>query len=333
MSEKVVLITGISGQDGAYLSELLLDKGYEVHGLIRRHSNVEEELGNVKHLEGKVGFHYGDLLDVHSIGGVLYSIKPDFVFNLAAQSHVGISSKMPEFTMAVNSNGVLNLLEQLRLILPNIRFYQASSSEMFGNNKDPDGFQRETTQMGPVSPYACAKLCAFNLVQHYRSAYGMFACNGILFNHESPRRGVNFVTQKIVRGAVAIKSGQAKELRLGNLDSSRDWGHAYDYVRAMLLMLEHDVPDDYVISTGETHSVREFCEIVFSKLGLNWAEYVEVDPQFTRPQELHYLKGDSTKARTVLGWKPEHTFESLVEDMVVSASNRELFNVFKESNS
>jgi GDPmannose 4,6-dehydratase len=326
MSEKVALVTGISGQDGSFLAELLLEKDYEVHGLIRRHSNMEEELGNSKHLEGKVGFHYGDLLDVHSIGNVLYSIKPDLVFNLAAQSHVGISSKMPEFTMAVNSNGVLNLLEQLRLILPNVRFYQASSSECFGNNVDADGFQRETTPMGPVSPYACAKLCAYNLVQHYRSAYGMFACNGILFNHESPRRGVNFVTQKIVKGAVDIKLGKAKELRLGNLDSERDWGHARCYVRAMLMMLEHDRPDDYVVATGETHSVREFCQIVFSKLGLNWEDYVKTDPQFTRPQELHYLKGDSSKVRSILGWKPEFSFEGLVEDMVTSAfmANREL---------
>lgn len=316
MSEKVALITGLSGQDGSYLAELLLEKEYEVHGVVRRHSNMTEELGNSKHLDGKIGVHYGDLLDVHSIGGILYDVKPDLVFNLAAQSHVGISSKMPEFTMAVNSNGVLNLLEQIRLIMPKIRFYQASSSEMFGNNKDEDGFQRETTQMGPVSPYACAKLCAFNLVQHYRSAYGMFACNGILFNHESPRRGINFVTQKIVRGALEIKSGKLDKLRLGNLESSRDWGHAKDYVRAMLLMLEHDVPDDYVVSTGETHSVREFCQIVFDKLGMNWEDHVIYDKEFSRPQELNYLKGDSSKVRAILGWEPEFTFDGLIEDML-----------------
>jgi GDPmannose 4,6-dehydratase len=319
--KKTVLVTGITGQSGSYLAELLLSKEYEVHGLVRRHANVENELGNAKHLEGVVGFHYGDLLDVHSIGAILYNIKPDLVFNLAAQSHVGISSKMPEFTMAVNSNGVLNLLEQIRLIMPKIRFYQASSSELFGNNIDSDGMQRESTPMSPVSPYACSKLAAYSLVKHYRNAYGMFACNGILFNHESPRRGSNFVSQKVVRGAVAIKRGQLDKLRMGNLNASRDFSHARDMVKGQLMMLEHDKPDDYVLASGETHSIKELCEVVFNKLDMNWEDHVVYDKEFARPEELNLLRGDSTKARTILGWQPEYDFDALIEDMLQSALN------------
>lgn len=313
---KKALITGISGQDGSYLSEYLLSLGYEVHGVIRRHSVAENQNFRLHHLNGKVETHYGDLLDVPSLMNILAKVKPDEIYNLGAMSHVRISFDVPSFTIQTNALGVLNLLEVYRTVCPEAKFYQASSSEMFGNSVDEDGVQRLTTPMNPVSPYGCAKLLAYNLVRHYRNAYGLHACNGILFNHESPRRGSNFVTNKVVKSAVEIYQGKRDKLELGNLDSYRDWGHSKDYVRAMHMILNHDTPEEFIVSTGEAHSVRELCKIVFSKLGMNYEDYVVQDPKYMRPEELKYLKGDSSKARKVLGWKPEYNFETMLEEMI-----------------
>ena len=316
--KKKALITGINGQDGSYLAEYLLDLNYEVHGIIRRHSVSENQDARIENLEPRIKTYYGDMLDSTSLTRVFNEVKPDEIYNLAAMSHVRISFDMPEFTIKTNALGVLHMLELYRSIVPHAKFYQASSSEMFGNSVDEDGCQRLTTPMSPVSPYGCSKLMAYNLVRHYRNAYGLHACNGILFNHESPRRGSNFVTNKVVKTAVQIKKGMTNKLTLGNLDSYRDWGHSKDYVRAMHMILNHDTPDEFIVSTGETYSVRDLCEIVFSKLSLDYRDYVEQDPKFMRPEELKYLKGDSTKAREVLGWKPEYTFESMIEEMIKS---------------
>jgi GDPmannose 4,6-dehydratase len=314
MSNKKVLITGIAGQDGSYLAELLLSKGYEVHGIVRRNSVSENQDSRVKDLD--ITLHYGDLLDVPSLTRIISEVKPDEVYNLGAQSHVRVSFDVPSFTIQTNAMGVLNLLEVCRQIVPNVKFYQASSSEMFGNSVDEDGHQRKTTPMTPTSPYGCAKVMGYNLVRHYRAAYGMHACNGILFNHESPRRGSNFVTNKIVKGAVEIKKGKRKKLALGNLNASRDWGHSKDYVRAMHMIANHETASDWVVATGESRTIRDMCKVTFSKLGLNYEDYVEVDPKFFRAQELDFLKGDSSEIREVLGWSPEYTFESMVEEMV-----------------
>lgn len=316
--KKKALITGISGQDGSYLAEYLLGLGYEVHGIIRRHSVAENQDVRIETLEPRIKTYYGDMLDSTSLTRVFNEVKPDEIYNLAAMSHVRISFDMPAFTIKTNALGVLHMLELYRSIVPNAKFYQASSSEMFGNSVDDDGCQRLTTPMSPVSPYGCSKLMAYNLVRHYRNAYGLHACNGILFNHESPRRGSNFVTNKVVKTAVQIKKGMTDKLILGNLDSYRDWGHSKDYVRAMHMIVNHSTPDEFIVSTGETYSVRDLCETVFSKLGLDYRNYVEQDPKFMRPEELKYLKGDSTKAREVLGWKPEYTFESMIEEMIES---------------
>ena len=314
--KKKALITGISGQDGSYLTELLLSKGYEVHGLVRRHSVAENQDARLQKIEGEINCHYGDLLDFPSLHRVVSSVMPDEIYNLGAMSHVRISFDMPSFTIQTNALGVLNMLEVFRTTCPESKFYQASSSEMFGNSVDDDGVQRLTTPMTPVSPYGCAKVMGFNLVRHYRAAYGLYACNGILFNHESPRRGSNFVTNKVVKGAVAIKKGLQDKLELGNMDSYRDWGHSKDYVRAMHMIINHDKADEFIVATGETHSVRELCEIVFSKLGMNCEDYIVQNPKFMRPEELKYLKGDPSKSRDVLGWKPEYTFESMLEEMI-----------------
>ncbi len=314
--KKKAFITGITGQDGSYLSEFLLENGYEVYGIVRRNSIVEHQRSRVFHLEGKVNVQYGDLLDTCSIDKALKSIKPDEIYNLAAQSHVRISFDVPQFTVQTNALGVLNLLESYRSNCPNARLYQASSSEMFGTAVDEDSYQRETTPMQPTSPYGCAKVFAYNICRHYRTAYKLFISNGILFNHESPRRGSNFVTNKIMKQAVLIKHGFADKLELGNLDSYRDWGHAKDYVRAMNMILKHDKPDEFVVATGETHSVRELCDFVFKKLGLDYKKYVVQNKKFLRPQELKYLRGDSTKIRTTLKWKPEYTFKQLIDEMV-----------------
>ena len=313
---KRALITGISGQDGSYLSEHLLSQGYEVHGLIRRSSVAENQDSRLKHIDSKINTFYADMLDVPSLSRVVNEVKPDEIYNLAAMSHVRISFDIPSFTIQTNAMGVLNLLEVYKSIVPKAKFYQASSSEMFGNSVDKDGNQRLTTPMNPVSPYGCAKLLAYNLVRHYRNAYNLHACNGILFNHESPRRGTNFVTNKVVKTAVQIKKGYVDKLELGNLDSFRDWGHSKDYVRAMHMIINHHTPDEFIVATGETHSVRDLCEYVFGQLGMDYKDYVVQNPKYMRPEELKYLKGDSTKAREVLGWQPEYSFETLLDDMI-----------------
>lgn len=323
---KTAFITGISGQDGSYLAELLLKKGYVVYGLLRRHSVPENQTSRLDEIgiRQNPNFHliYGDMLDLPSLLHIFETIRPDEVYNLAAQSHVRISYDQPAFTTFTDANGVLNLLEAARIAIPGARIYQAGSSEQFGNEYDEDGYRRETTLMRPVSPYACAKLYAFNICRTYRTSYDMFISNGILFNHESPRRGVNFVTNKIVKGAVEIALGRQDHLALGNLDATRDWGHAKDYVRAMWMMLQHDTPDDFVCATGESHSVREFCDIVFTKLGMNYEDYITIDPKYYRPTELKDLKGDCTKLKTELGWEPEYTFEQMIDEMIVYWSNK-----------
>ena len=310
------LITGISGQDGSYLSEYLLSLGYEVHGIVRRNSVCENQQSRLEHIRDKIKVYYGDVLDCASLYNVFNIVHPDEIYNLAAQSHVRISFEMPQFTIQANSLGTLNVLECFRTICPNARFYQAGSSEMFGNCIDSDNFQRETTAMHPVSPYGCSKLFAHSMVCNYRNSYGLFATNGILFNHESPRRGSNFVTNKVVKTAVEIKLGITDKLELGNMDSCRDWGCAKDYVRAMHLIINHHTPDDFVIATGRSRSVRELCDYVFTKLGMKYEDYVVQNQKYLRPEELKYLKGDATKAKTVLGWEPMISFENMLDEMI-----------------
>ncbi|MFH1947498.1 MAG: GDP-mannose 4,6-dehydratase [Candidatus Magasanikbacteria bacterium] len=311
---KKAFITGIAGQDGSYLAEYLLSLGYEVCGIVRRNSTPEHQENRINGLDVKL--EYGDLLDQSSLERALRLFKPDEIYNLAAQSHVRISSDIPQFTVQTNALGVLNLLEAYRNVCPDAKFYQASSSEMFGTSVEEDGYQRETTHMTPVSPYGCAKLFSYSLVRNYRNAYKLHASNGILFNHESPRRASNFVTNKVVKAAVKIKLGLQDSLEMGNMDSYRDWGHAKDYVRAMHLILQQEKPGDWVVATGETRSVRDMCKYVFTKLGLNYEDYVKINPKYLRPEELPYLKGDSTKIRTQLGWKPEYSFEALMDEMI-----------------
>ncbi len=314
--KKVALITGISGQDGSYLSEHLIEQGYDVHGMIRRQSTAENQGNRLEHIEDSVQTYYGDLTDVPSLTRLVTKLKPTHIFNLGAMSHVRISFDIPSYTIQTNALGVLNLLEVYREFAPEAKFYQASSSEMFGNSVDDDNFQRETTPMNPVSPYGCAKLLGYNLVRHYRNAYKLHACNGILFNHESPRRGSNFVTNKVVKTAVQIKLGLVDKLELGNMDSYRDWGHSKDYTNAMLQIINHETPDDFVISTGKTHSVRDLCEVVFEYLDLDYNDYVVQNPKYMRPEELKYLRGDCSKTKEILNWKPEYTFESMMYEMV-----------------
>ena len=315
---KKALITGINGQDGSYLTEYLLSLGYEVHGIVRRHSVAENQNYRLsKHnVDDSIYTHYGDLTDYPSLVRIVSEVLPDEIYNLGAMSHVRISFDIPSYTIESNAMGVLNMLEIYKILCPAAKFYQASSSEMFGNSVDSDGVQRLTTPMNPVSPYGCSKVLGYNLVRHYRHAYNLHACNGILFNHESPRRGSNFVTNKVIKGAVAIKKGLETTLELGNMDSCRDWGHSKDYVRAMYMILNHDKADDFIISTGETHSVRELCEIVFSKLGMNYKDFVVQNPKYMRPEELKYLKGDCTKSKEVLKWEPEYTFDSMIDEMI-----------------
>lgn len=315
MSKKALII-GVAGQDGSYLAEHLLERGYEVHGTVRRNSTPEHQESRIHHLGLQVQTHYGDLTDQHSLESVIRRCQPDEIYNLGAQSHVRISFELPQFTTQVNALGVLNLLTAVRLAAPEARLYQASSSEMFGDSVDADLFQRETTPMTPVSPYGCAKLYGYHIVRNYRKAYGMFAANGILFNHESPRRGANFVTSKVVRAACEIKLGQRERLELGNMDSSRDWGHSRDYVRAMVMILNHDTPDDFVVATGQTHTVRELVSGVFERLDLNYLDFTFQNPKFLRPEELPYLKGDATKVKSTLGWEPEVSFDQLIDEMV-----------------
>jgi GDPmannose 4,6-dehydratase len=314
---KKAFITGINGQDGSYLAEYLLSLGYDVYGIVRRNSVAENQQNRFSNeIREKLNISYGDLLDQSSLERLLDKIQPDEIYNLAAQSHVRISFEIPQFTVQTNGLGVMNILEAYRRSCPKGKFYQASSSEMFGNSVDTDGFQRETTAMHPVSPYGCSKLFGYSLVRNYRNSYNLHAVNGILFNHESPRRGSNFVTSKVVKTAVNIKYGYENILELGNMDSYRDWGHSKDYVKAMHLIVNHDKPDDFVVSTMQTYSVLDMVKYVFAKLDLDYTKYVVQNEKFLRPEELKYLKGDSTKIRQTLGWKPEYTFETLMDDMI-----------------
>lgn len=313
---KKAFITGIAGQDGSYLAEHLYALGYEVHGIIRRNSTPEHQESRISYLDDKIKTYYGDLLDQGSLDRLLRDIQPDEIYNLAAQSHVRISYDIPQFTVQTNSLGVLNILESYRNVCPNAKFYQASSSEMFGSSVDDDGFQRETTPMNPVSPYGCTKVFGYNIVRNYRNAYKLHASNGILFNHESPRRGSNFVTNKVVKAAVLISLGLQDKLELGNMDAYRDWGHSYDYVRAMHLILQQPEPGDWVVATGETRSVRDMCEYVFSKLGLDYNQYVIQNEKFLRPEELPYLKGDCTKIKNEMNWTLTYTFETMMDEMI-----------------
>jgi|TARA_A100001234_G_scaffold219036_1_gene229072 GDPmannose 4,6-dehydratase len=314
---KVALITGINGQDGSYLAEFLLEKGYEVWGTIKRNSVAENQTSRLDEiypqLLGKL--HYADLTDLASLISIIQQCQPDEIYNLAAQSHVRISFDQPIYTAQATGIGTLNLLEAIRLTKPNAKIYQASSSEMFGNNIDEDGYQRETTPMNPVSPYGCAKVYSYNICRNYRNSYGMFISNGILFNHESPRRGTNFVTNKVVKTAVEIKKGLRNELVLGNLEATRDWGHAKDYVEAMWLILQQDNPDDFTCATGVSNSVQYLVDYTFNKLNLDVQKYVKTDPKYLRPEELKDLKGDSSKLRA-LGWKPKYTFETMIDEMI-----------------
>lgn len=312
---KKAFITGIAGQDGSYLAEYLLDMGYEVHGIVRRNSVPENQQSRLEGVRGNIHVTYGDLLDQSSIEHLLDRVQPDEIYNIAAQSHVRISYDIPQFTTQTNALGVLNVLEAYRRSCPTSKFYQASSSEMFGSSVDTDGYQRESTPMTPVSPYGCTKVFGYNIVRNYRNAYKLHASNGILFNHESPRRGSNFVTNKVVKTAVEIYLGLKKDLVLGNLDAYRDWGHSKDYVRAMHLILQQPQAGDWVVATGETRSVRDMCEYVFSKLNMDYKEFVKQDNKFLRPEELSYLKGDPSRIKA-LGWTPEYTFESMMDEMI-----------------
>ena len=313
---KKALITGITGQDGSFLAELLLAKGYEVHGIVRRSSSF-----NTERLEGiyqdphvsdyRLRLHYGDLEDGSGLANLVKKVAPDEIYNLAAQSHVRVSFDIPEYTASTVALGTLRLLETIRE-LPHVRFYQASSSEMFGSAPPP---QNEQTPFQPRSPYACAKVFAHQLCQNYRDAYGLFIACGILFNHESHRRGVPFVTRKITRAAARIKHGLDSKLFLGNLEARRDWGYAGDYVEAMWMMLQQDAPDDYVIATGESYAVRDVLDVAFGTLGLDWHQYVELDPRYLRPTEVDHLRGDWSKARDKLGWRPRVTFHELITSM------------------
>ncbi|HKO45920.1 MAG TPA: GDP-mannose 4,6-dehydratase [Pyrinomonadaceae bacterium] len=339
---KKALITGITGQDGSYLAELLLEKGYEVHGIIRRASTFNT--GRIDHLykdphinDVRLFLHYGDIADSTNLIKLLYRIKPEEVYHLAAQSHVRVSFDIPEYTGDVTALSTIRLLEAIHETGVDSRFYQASSSEMFGKVLEVP--QRETTPFYPRSPYGAAKVYAYWATVNYRESYDLFACNGILFNHESPRRGETFVTRKITRAVARIKAGLQSKLYLGNLDAQRDWGYAKEYVEAMWLMLQQDKPEDYVIATGQTHSVRDFLTEAFSYAGLDWQKYVELDEKYLRPAEVDLLVGDASKAREVLGWQPSTTFKELVRLMVdadlaiVNNGQREPFGDIRTSDS
>ncbi|MCZ6682689.1 MAG: GDP-mannose 4,6-dehydratase [Planctomycetota bacterium] len=315
---KRALITGVTGQDGSYLAELLLKKGYEVHGIIRRSSSFNtarlDDVYEDPHVKTqKMFLHYGDLTDGSGLAAMIRRIEPNEIYNLGAQSHVRVSFEIPEYTVDVVGLGTVRLLEAIRDTRIECRYYQASSSEMFGNSPPP---QNEETPLEPRSPYAAAKVLSYWLARNYREAYGLFACNGILFNHESPRRGETFVTRKITRALARIVKDEQKKLYLGNLDAKRDWGYAPEFVEAMWLMLQQDKPGDYVVATGETHSVRDFLGVAFGLVNLDWQKYVEIDPRYYRPTEVDLLQGDASKAARELGWKPKSSFEDLVRIMV-----------------
>jgi GDPmannose 4,6-dehydratase len=318
MNKKIALILGANGQDASYLAELLIEKDYIVHGTIRRNSVPESQTTRIQSLRdnNQITLHYMDLTDPISVESIINEIKPDEIYHLAAQSHVQISFELPKYTLDVNGGGTLAVLEAVRKFSPKSKIYHAATSEMFGNSIDTDGYQRETTRLAPVSPYGCSKLYAHSLCNNYRNAYGMFISSGILFNHESPRRGINFVTNKVVLEAVKIKMGLSNELVLGNLNAMRDWGHAKDYVQGMWLMLQQKTPDDYVLATGISKSVRELVEYVFTRLGLHWSEYVKQDDKFQRAEELHFLQGNASKAKEILGWEPTYTFETMLDEMI-----------------
>lgn len=317
--KKIAFITGISGQDGSYLTEFLLSKNYTVHGIVRRSSSIaRDRLEHLyaEHKDKNLFLHYGDLADGSGLARLLHVIKPDEIYNLAAQSHVKISYDIPEYTADVVALGTIRLLEWIREAGNGTKFYQASSSEMFG--KAATVPQNEATPFHPRSPYACAKVFAHDITVNYRESYGIFACSGILFNHESPRRGENFVTRKITKGVADILSKKTDKLYLGNLDAKRDWGYAKEYVEAMWDMLQHKTPDDYVIATGQTHTVKEFAQEAFAAAGLDWQKYVVVDKKYFRPAEVDILLGDASKAQKILGWKPQTTFKELVKLMVAA---------------
>lgn len=315
---KKAIILGCTGQDGSYLTELLLSKRYIVHGIVRRSSTFNR--GRIEHLydfedRGDLILHYGDLTDMSSLINIFREVQPDEIYNLAAQSHVGVSFENPIYTAQVDAIGVLNVLEAARILKLSAKIYQASTSELYSGDRNP-AIQNEMTPFKPRSPYGVSKLFGYNIARIYRESYGMFICNGILFNHESERRGENFVTRKITLGLNDILCGRTKKIKLGNIKAKRDWGHAKDYVRAMWLMLQRNTPDDYVVATGDTRSIEEFLDVAFRLKGMNWIDYVEIDPKFVRPNDVNYLCGDSSKARSLLGWKPEISFEQLVKEMV-----------------
>lgn len=316
MAKKVALCTGISGQDGSFLTTLLLKKGYEVWGTLKRNSVADAQVSRLKENYKRVKLVYADLNDLSSLINVMKQSKPTEIYNLAAQSHVGISFIQPIYTVQTNAIGTLNVLEAMRLIVPDAKMYQASSSEMFGNNVENDGYQRETTLMNPVSPYGASKLFGYNITRNYRQSYGLFVSNGILFNHESPLRGTNFVTNKVAKGAVEIKLSMRKNLHLGNLDAKRDWGHAKDYCNAMWLILQRPHPDDFVCATGKSHSVRELCDYVFSYLAMDYNKFIISDEKYLRPEELYELRGDSTKLKRATGWEPKISFENILNEMI-----------------
>jgi GDPmannose 4,6-dehydratase len=309
---RTALVTGVTGQDGSYLAEFLLSQGYEVVGMVRRSSTVN--FGRIEHIQERISLAHGDLLDQMSIIDIMREHRPDEIYNLAAQSFVPISWKQPVLTGEFTALGVTRMLEAMRAVLPEARFYQASSSEMFGKVREVP--QNEGTPFYPRSPYGIAKIYGHWITVNYRESYDLFACSGILFNHESPRRGLEFVPRKVTHGAALVKLGLAQELRLGNLEARRDWGFAGDYVKAMWRMLQQGVPDDYVVGTGETHSVRDLCQVAFGCLDLDWEKHVVVDPQFYRPAEVDLLVSDPGKARVELGWEPEVSFERLIQMMV-----------------
>lgn len=315
---KKALITGINGQDGSYLTAFLMEKGYEVHGTMKRNSVSENQTSRLNEVfpQLRENLHYADMTDMASLIKILNKIQPDEIYNLAAQSHVRVSFEQPIYTTQATGLGTLNLLEAVKEVCPKAKIYQASSSEMFGNSIDEDGYQRETTPFRPVSPYGCSKVFAHNISVNYRNSYGMFVSCGILFNHESPKRGTNFVTNKVVKDAVKIKYGIANELKMGNLDAARDWGHAKDYVEAMWMILQQEEPDDYVCSTGVSHTVKDLVEYVFNKLELDWTKYVKVDEKYLRPEELNVLKGDCSKLKSKTGWSPKYTFETMLDEMI-----------------
>lgn len=306
----------MNGQDGSYLAEHCLERGDKVFGTLKRNSIAETQDLRIAQLEHKITTLYADMTDMSSLLKCLEISKPDLIINTAAQSHVRISSDMPIYTAQVNAIGVLNLLEATKTLVPKARIYQCSSSEMYGNSIDPDNFQRLTTPMIPTSPYGIAKLFSFHMLRHYRTAYKMFCSNGVLFNHGSYRRSSNFVEAKIVKSALEIKFGLRDKLALGNLDTARDWGHSKDYTKAILMIMAHYKPDDFIIATGKSHTIRYICEYVFSKLNMDYMNYVIQDPKYMRPEELHVLRGDSSKAKKLLGWEPHYTFEMLLDELI-----------------